>query len=45
MGWLAARDENCLRRVGIGEYWEKGIEPEKWFDPAFEDFIEKEIIK
>jgi hypothetical protein len=43
-GWLrwmkTAFDEGTIR-----EYWEKSIEPEKWFDPAFQDFIDKEIIK
>jgi hypothetical protein len=43
-GWLrwmkTAFDEGTIR-----EYWEKGIEPEKWFDPAFQEFIDKEIIK
>ena len=43
-GWLrlmkTAFDEGTIR-----EYWDKSIEPEKWFDPAFQDFIDKEIIK
>lgn len=42
-GWLrwmkTTFDEGTIR-----EYWEKSIEPEKWFDPAFQDFIDKEII-
>ncbi len=29
----------------IGEHWVKRIRPENWFDPAFEDFINSEIIK
>ena len=33
-------DEGTIR-----EYWEKSVEPEKWLDPAFQDFIDKEIIK
>ncbi len=28
----------------IGEYWEKSINPHKWFDPDFQNFIDKEII-
>jgi hypothetical protein len=48
MGWLAGWlrwmkttfDEGTIR-----EYWEKTIGPEKWFDPAFQDFIDKEITK
>jgi hypothetical protein len=43
-GWLrwmkTAFDEGTIR-----EYWEKSIEPEKWFDPAFQNFIDKDIIK
>ena len=43
-GWLrwmkTAFDEGAIR-----EYWENRIEPEKWFDPAFQNFIDKEIIK
>jgi hypothetical protein len=35
-----AFDEGTIR-----EYWDKSIESEKWFDPAFQDFIDKEIIK
>ena len=42
--WLrlmkTAFDEGTIR-----EYWDKSIEPEKWFDPAFQDFIDEEIIK
>jgi hypothetical protein len=29
----------------ISEYWENSIEPEKWFDPAFEHLINNEIMK
>ena len=43
-GWLrwmkTTFDEGTIR-----EYWEKTIGPEKWFDPAFQDFIDKEITK
>jgi hypothetical protein len=43
-GWLrwmkTAFDEGTIR-----EYWDRSIEPEKWFDPAFQDFIDKEIIR
>ena len=27
----------------IGDYW-KVVEPEKWFDPEFQNFIDKEIL-
>jgi hypothetical protein len=43
-GWLrwmrSAFEEGMIR-----EHWETSIEPEKWFDPAFQDFIDNEIIK
>ena len=43
---LAAMDENCFRQAdNTREYWDMSIEPEKWFDPAFQDFIDKEIMK
>lgn len=29
----------------VSEYWKTSIEPEKWFDPAFQDFIDNEIIR
>lgn len=28
----------------ISELWQKSIEPEKWFDPAFQDFLDNEMI-
>jgi hypothetical protein len=44
MGWLqwmrSAFDQGTIR-----DHWEKGIEPEKWFDPAFRYFINNEIIR
>jgi hypothetical protein len=32
----------CFEQGKISEYWEGGLELEKWFDPAFEDFIDNE---
>jgi hypothetical protein len=29
----------------ISEYWVTSIQPEKWCDPDFQDFINREIIK
>jgi hypothetical protein len=43
-GWLRWM-KTAFKEGTIREYWEKKIEPEKWFDPAFQDFIDKEIIK
>jgi len=35
---------SCFDQGKIREYWESDLELEKWFDPAFEEFINKEII-
>ena len=43
-GWLRWM-KTTFDEGTIHEYWEKSIEPEKWFDPAFQDFIDKEITK
>jgi hypothetical protein len=29
----------------VTKYWEGGLELEKWFDAAFEDFIDNEIVQ
>jgi hypothetical protein len=42
-GWLR-RMRTCFEEGKIREYWEGGLELEKWFDPAFEEFINKELI-
>jgi len=28
----------------IKEIWESNIEMEKWFDPAFQEFVNKELV-
>ena len=43
-GWLR-RMRTVFEEGKIREYWEGGLELEKWFDPAFEDFIDKEIVR
>jgi hypothetical protein len=43
-GWLRMM-RSCFEQGKIREYWESGLELEKWFDPAFEDFIDKEIVQ
>jgi hypothetical protein len=43
-GWLR-RMRSCFEQGKIREYWEGGLELEKWFDPAFEDFINNEIVR
>jgi len=42
-GWLR-RMRNCFEQGKIRGYWESDLELEKWFDPAFEDFINNEIV-
>jgi hypothetical protein len=41
-GWLR-RMRSCFEQGKIREYWESGLELEKWFDPAFEEFVNKEL--
>jgi hypothetical protein len=43
-GWLQWM-RNAFDQGTIRDHWESGIEPEKWFDPAFQDFINNEIIR
>lgn len=43
-GWLRWM-KSAFEGGTIGEYWVNDIKPEKWFDPAFQDFINNEIIK
>ena len=42
-GWLrwmkSAFDQGMIKDI-----WENKIEMEKWFDPAFQDFVDKELI-
>src|SRR5215213_3840284 len=42
-GWLRMM-RSCFEQGKIREYWESDLELEKWFDPAFEQFINKELI-
>ena len=41
-GWLHWM-KNCFKYGTIGEQWEQ-IRSERWLNPAFENFINKEII-
>ena len=41
-GWLRWM-KSAFEQGTISEIW-KNIEVEKWFDPAFEEFINKELI-
>ena len=42
IGWLRWM-KNAFRHGTLNEIWEKNVEVEKWFDPAFEDFVNKEV--
>ncbi len=41
-GWLRLM-KGAFEQGKIKEYWESNLEIEKWFDPAFEEFINKEL--
>ena len=43
-GWLR-RMRTCFEQGKIREYWEGDLELDKWFDPAFEDFINNEVVR
>jgi hypothetical protein len=37
--------KSAFEQGTIREIWENQIEMEKWFDPAFQGFIDKELIR
>ena len=41
-GWLRLM-KSAFEQGKIKEYRESNLELEKWFDPAFEEFINKEL--
>jgi hypothetical protein len=41
-GWLRWM-KSAFRHGIIREIWKNNIEVEKWFDPAFQEFINKEL--
>jgi hypothetical protein len=41
-GWLRWM-KSAFRHGNIREIWKNNIEVEKWFDPAFQEFINKEL--
>jgi hypothetical protein len=43
-GWLR-RMRTCFEQGKIREYWEGDLELDKWFDPAFEEFINNEVVR
>jgi hypothetical protein len=42
-GWLRWM-KSAFQQGELMEIWEKTIEMEKWFDPAFQEFVDKELI-
>jgi hypothetical protein len=42
-GWIRWY-RSAFKQGSLMEIWQKTIEMEKWFDPAFHDFINKEIV-
>ena len=42
-GWLRMI-RSCFEQGKVREYWESDLELEKWFDPAFQEFINNEIV-
>jgi len=43
IGWLRWM-KSAFEEGSIKEIWESHIEMEKWFDPAFQEFVDKELI-
>lgn len=43
-GWLQWM-KTAFVEGEIHDYWKNSIQPQKWFDPAFISFINKEVIK
>ena len=43
-GWLR-RMKSSFKQGQIREYWKSNIELDKWFDPSFSEFIDKEIVQ
>jgi hypothetical protein len=41
-GWLRWM-RSAFRHDTINEIWKNNVEVEKWFDPAFQEFIDKEL--
>jgi hypothetical protein len=34
---------SCFEQGKLREYWESDLELEKWFDPSFQEFVNKEL--
>ena len=44
MDGLVAMVKSAFEHGSIMEIWQSTIEMEKWFDPAFQEFVDKELI-
>lgn len=42
-GWLRWM-RAAFQQGTVAEVWKNNIEAEKWFDPAFQDFIDREVM-
>ena len=43
IGWMRWM-KSAFKHGTISDVWKTEIELEKWFDPAFQEFIDKEIV-
>jgi hypothetical protein len=41
---LVAIDEEFFQQGEIMDIWQSTIEMEKWFDPAFQEFVDKQLF-
>jgi hypothetical protein len=41
-GWVRVM-KSCFERGKIRIYWQSDLELEKWFDPSFQEFVNKEL--
>lgn len=37
-------DEEAFDQGTIKDIWKSNIEMEKWFDPVFQEFVDKELV-
>ena len=43
IGWLTWM-KSAFEEGSIKDIWKNNIEMEKWFDPAFQEFVDKQLI-
>ena len=44
MDWMVAVGKSAFEQGMIKDLWKTNIDMEKWFDPDFQNFVEKELI-